>query len=90
MDMNNLFIIKQDILYKLLSIGYIKISDFGVIIFDECHLCEGNHHYNLIMQEFYFYYISNRINIPLPNIIGFTNSNFKDKAITKSKNKEKK
>ena len=89
MDMNNLFIIKQDILYKLLSIGYIKISDFGVIIFDECHLCEGNHHYNLIMQEFYFYYISNHINISLPNIIGFTYSNFKDKAITKSKNKEK-
>ena len=88
-DINNLFIIKQDILYKLLSIGYIKISDFGVIIFDECHLCEGNHHYNLIMQEFYFYYISNHINISLPNIIGFTNSNFKDKAITKSKNKEK-
>ena len=88
-DINNLFISKHDILYKLLSIGYVKISDFFVMIFDECHLCEGNHHYNLILQEFYFYYINNNKKISLPNIIGFSNSHLKDKALSKSKKKDK-
>ena len=68
-DNNNLLILNPNILYKLLSIGFIKISDFGLIIFEDCHLCEGNHHYNLIMQEFYFYYINNNINKDLPYII---------------------
>ena len=87
MDNNNLFISNPNILYKLLSIGYIKFTDFGLIIFDDCHLCEGNHHYNLIMQEFYFYYINNNIKKELPNIIGFTNSPNKDKNNSKNKNK---
>ena len=84
---NNIFLSNPNILYKLLSIGFIKISDFGLIIFDECHLCDGNHQYNLIMQEFYFYYINNKINMELPNIIGFTCSPFKDKNIAKNENK---
>ena len=88
-DMNNLFIFNQNILYKLLTIGYIKISDFGIMIFDECHLCDGNHPYNLIMQEFYFYYINNYIKISLPNIIGFTKSHFKEKNNIKNKSKNK-
>ena len=87
---SNLFILNPNILYKLSSIGFIKISDFGLILFDDCHLCDGNHNYNNIMQEFYFYYINEKINIELPNIIGFTNSLFKDnsdKSIILNKNK---
>ena len=56
LNSNNLFIILPNILYKLLSIGFVKLSDFGLIIFDECHLCDANHPYNIIMQEFYSFY----------------------------------
>ena len=85
----NLFIILPNVLYKLLSIGFIKIYDFGLIIFDECHLSDSNHPYNIIMQEFYFYYYifnQNIINY-LPKIIGFTNSPYKDKNIVKNTKK---
>jgi len=85
---NNLFILNPNILYKLLSIGFIKISDFGLIIFDDCQLCDGNHQYNLIMQEFYFYYINNKIKMELPNIIGFTTSLHKIISINNNKSEQ--
>ena len=88
---NNLFIILPNILYKLLSIGFTKFSDFGLIIFDECHLCDSNYPYNIIMQEFYFYYFkypSNSVNLnTLPNILGITQSPFKDKVNIKNEKK---
>ena len=86
---NNFFIILPNVFYKLLSIGFVKIYDFGLIIFDDCHLCDSNHPYNTIMQEFYFYYYIKqpiKINI-LPKIIGFTNSPYKDKNIVKNNKK---
>ena len=93
LNSNNLFIILPNILYKLLSIGFVKLSDFGLIIFDECHLCDANHPYNIIMQEFYFFYFkfpSNKVNpSTLPKIIGLTQSPFKDKGIIKNEKKEK-
>ena len=88
---NNFFIILPNILYKLLSIGFTKFSDFGLIIYDECHLCDSNYPYNIIMQEFYFYYFkypSNIINSStLPNILGITQSPFKDKVNIKNEKK---
>ena len=91
LNQNNFFIILPNILYKLLSIGFTKLSDFGLIIFDECHLCDSNYPYNIIMQEFYFYYFkypSNVVNSStLPNILGITQSPFKDKANIKNEKK---
>ena len=85
---NNLFIVLPNVLYKLLSIGFTKIYDFGLIIFDECHQCDSNHPYNMIMLEFYFYYYKNpNILKKLPKIIGFTNSPYKDKNIVKNNKK---
>ena len=89
----DIFIAVPDVFYKLLSIGFIKIYQFNIIFIDDCHLCEGNHPYNIIMQEFYYYYfyrekelkISN--NFILPNIIGFSNSPFFDKKIINNDNK---
>jgi len=83
----NVFIVNPNMLYKLLSIGFIKIFDFGLMIFEECQLCNTNHPYNLIMQEFYFYYLNKNIKNDLPNIIGYTTSPFKDKNILKNKKK---
>ena len=89
---NNLFIMLPNILYKLLSIGFVKFSDFGLIIFDECQLSDSNHPYNIIMQEFYFYYFkfpSEKVNSKtLPNILGLTQSPFKDKIIKNEKKGE--
>ena len=45
-----------DILYKLLYTGYVSIFDIKLLVFDECHHCDQNHSYNLIMEEYYFYY----------------------------------
>ena len=88
---NNLFIILPNILYKLLSIGFVKFSDFGLVIFEDCHLCDANNTYNLIMQEFYFYYFkfpSNKINPNnLPNVLGITPTPFKDKPNIKNEQK---
>ena len=88
---NNLFIILPNILYKLLSIGFVKFSDFGLVIFEECHLCDANNTYNLIMQEFYFYYFkfpSSKINPnTLPNVLGITPTPFKDKPNIKNEQK---
>ena len=85
---NNFIIFLPNVLYKLLSIGFIKIYDFGLIIFDDCHLCDSNHPYNMIMLEFYFYYFNHPdILKKLPKIIGFTNSPYKDKNIVKNNKK---
>ena len=78
----DIFVAIPDVFYKLLSTGFIKIYQFSIIFLDECHLCEGNHPYNTIMQEFYFYYLYRKYvikiisNYSLPNIIGFSNSPF--------------
>ena len=89
LDKNNLFILLPNVMYKYLSIGFFKIFDFGLIIFDDCHLCDSNHPYNIIMQEFYFFYYINKpyIITKLPKIIGFTNSPYKDKNIVKNNKK---
>jgi len=34
--------------------GFIKLTDFSFIVFDECHHCKGDHPYAGIMNEFYF------------------------------------
>ena len=87
MNNYNVFIVNPNMLYKLLSIGFIKIFDFGLMIFEECQLCNTNHPYNLIMQEFYFYYLNKNIKNDLPNIIGYSTSPFKDKNILKNMKK---
>ena len=89
----DIFISIPDVFYKLLSIGFININQFSILFIDDCHLCEGNHPYNIIMQEFYYYYIyrSNYLrikeSISIPNIIGFTDSPFFDKKIISNDNK---
>jgi len=89
----DIFIAIPDVFYKLLSIGFIKIEQFSILFIDNCHLCEGNHPYNIIMQEFYYYYFYRKnilkidYNYNLPNIIGFSDSPFIDKKIISSDKK---
>ena len=78
----DIFVAIPDVFYKLLSIGFIKIYQFSILFLNDCHLCEGNHPYNNIMQEFYYYYLYRHfelkinINHSLPNIIGFSHNQF--------------
>ena len=89
----DIFISIPDVFYKLLSIGFININQFNILFIEDCHLCEGNHPYNIIMQEFYYYYIYRKNylkikeKIPILNIIGFTDSPFFDKRIISNDNK---
>ena len=89
----DIFIAIPDVFYKLLSIGFIKIEQFSILFIDNCHLCEGNHPYNIIMQEFYYYYFYRKNNLKinnnykLPNIIGVSDSPFFDKRIISNDNK---
>ena len=89
----DIFISIPDVFYKLLSIGFLKINQFSLLFIDDCHLCEGNHPYNILMQEFYYYYIYRKIYLKinndysLPIIIGFTDSPFFDKRIINNDNK---
>lgn len=89
----DIFISIPDVFYKLLSIGFIKINQFSILFIDDCHLCEGNHPYNIIMQEFYYFYLYRKIYLKinndysLPSIIGFTDSPFFDKRIINNDNK---
>ena len=76
---SNIYIANPDVFYKLLSIGFIRIFDIQLIIFDECHNCISNHPYNLIMTEFYLFYLTNgdQLKSKLPQIIGLTSFLFK-------------
>ena len=78
----NIFVAIPSIVYKLLSKGFLKISEINMIIFDECHHTNADHPYNKIMTEFYFFYKKHPNkkdfkNIKLPVIIGLTASPLK-------------
>lgn len=76
--LTDVFVAIPDVLYKLLSVGFVTIFDINMLIFDECHHCDSNHSYNLIMNEFYYYYYSDCKN-RLPIILGLTASPLKTK-----------
>lgn len=69
----------QKKLYDTLMHGLLKIEEFQLIIFDECHHADQNHYYNLIMEDFFFYkYAENAASRPL--ILGLTASPVKQKV----------
>ena len=78
-DSVNIFVAIPSIIYKLLSIGFLKIFDVSMMVFDECHHTNDDHPYNKIMSEFYFFYKKklNNVNCPYPRIYGLTASPLK-------------
>lgn len=76
---------KQDVvvsipimLYRLLYTGFLKLSEIDMLIFDECHHCDQNHTYNLIMKEFYFYNLMNIKCYKTKSGRNFNNNGFND------------
>ena len=72
----DVFVFTEKKLYDTLMHGFIKIEDFDMIVFDECHHADQSHYYNLIMTDFYFYKYSQK----RPRILGLTASPIKQKV----------
>jgi superfamily II DNA or RNA helicase len=69
---------------SLLRNGSMKIEQINFLIFDECHHCQKDHPYNLIMKEFYFYGLDFKVPEEFryekrPYILGLTASPIKNK-----------
>ena len=70
----SVFVAIHNVVYKLLSCGFLEVDEIDMFVFDECHHCNFDHPYNLIMEEFYFYYKNNFPEKKLPVIVGLTAS----------------
>ena len=55
-ESKNIFVAIHNVIYKLLSCGFLRFSEISMLIFDECHHADSSHPYNDIMNEFYFFY----------------------------------
>ena len=76
-ESKNIFVAIHNVIYKLLSCGFLKVSEINMLVFDECHHADSSHPYNDIMNEFYFFYKKKNNNTQLPLILGLTASPLK-------------
>jgi superfamily II DNA or RNA helicase len=74
----DVFVFTEKKLYDILKHGFVKIEEFDLIVFDECHHADQSHYYNLIMQDFFFYNYTPGCR--RPKILGLTASPIKDKV----------
>ena len=73
----DVFVFTEKKLYDILMHGFIKIEEFDLIVFDECHHADQSHYYNLIMQDHFFYNFRDE---KRPKILGLTASPIKQKV----------
>lgn len=74
----DVFVFTEKKLYDVLSHGFSKIEDFDLIVFDECHHADQSHYYNLIMQDFFYFNLTE--DSKRPKILGLTASPIKEKV----------
>lgn len=81
MQQFDVFVFTEKKLYDTLKHGFIKIEEFDMIVFDECHHADQSHFYNLIMSDF-FYYKFDAVDeiVKRPRILGLTASPIKQKV----------
>lgn len=52
LEQHSAFFFTPQLFLNVLRFGYLRIEDFSLLIFDECHWCFGQHPYNNILREF--------------------------------------
>jgi endoribonuclease Dicer len=79
-EKSTVIVVISQMFLNCLRRGFIKLSNFSFIVFDECHHCKGDHPYAGVMNEFYFD-MKDKIergkldkNEALPKIMGLTAS----------------
>ncbi|KAK6533348.1 Dicer-like protein 1 [Orbilia ellipsospora] len=53
MQSDQIFVATADVIFNCLTHSFLKMSDFSLMIFDECHHTKKQHAYARIMREFY-------------------------------------
>jgi hypothetical protein len=74
----DVLVMTPQLLLNILRHGFVSLTRFGLLIFDECHHCAGRHPYNLIMQEFFW---PLRPASARPRVFGMTASPVKNSAL---------
>lgn len=83
LEKHSVFFFTPQLFLNNLRFGFFNISDFALLIFDECHWCYGGHPYSNIMKEFVYC-------LPLkPKIFGMTASPVTSKQTSRLELKEK-
>ena len=77
MKMFDVFVFCPKKLYDIMTHGLVKIEEFDLLIFYECHHTDQYHLYNLIMIDFFFYKYDESPKRPF--ILGLTASPLKSK-----------
>jgi endoribonuclease Dicer len=77
MNSFDVFVFTEKKLYDTLLHGFIKIEEFDMIVFDECHHADQSHYYNLIMSDFFYYKYEDSATCKRPRILGLTASPIK-------------
>lgn len=62
------------VLLDTLTHGFVKLTKIALLIFDEAHMCRGNHPASAIMQKFYHPLLLDGHGDHLPKILGLTAS----------------
>lgn len=78
MESYDVFVFTEKKLYDALKHGFVKLEEFSMLVFDECHHTDQYHFYNLIMQDFFFFDM--KPGTRRPKILGLTASPVKDKV----------
>ena len=80
---HSVFFFTPQLFLNNLRFGFFNITDFSLLIFDECHWCYGGHPYSNIMREF-VYSLPNK-----PKIFGMTASPVTSKKTSRIELREK-
>ncbi|XP_061171542.1 antiviral innate immune response receptor RIG-I-like isoform X2 [Saccostrea echinata] len=74
-ERRDLLVVTAQILLNALRDGIVSVTDFSLMVFDECHHANDNHSYNMIMNKYLDIKFQERENAKnLPMIVGMTAS----------------
>ncbi|KAH7414675.1 hypothetical protein KP509_14G005300 [Ceratopteris richardii] len=86
MELNDVLVMTPMVLLDALRHGFLKLSSFKLLIFDECHRAQKKHPYAKIMRE---YYHSSMMMSAKPRIFGMTASPVTCKGLTSTEDSAK-